>query len=55
MWAGAGMETKGVLKTGSVVGKHSALAECMAVQENTLCNGIQTTRQAVGTAGEHFM
>lgn len=35
--------------------QNSALAQPMAVQDNTLCKRIRTTRQAIGTAGEHFM
>lgn len=50
MWAESGMETK----TDMVV-KSSALAASEAVRDSTLCNGIQTERQAIGTAGELYV
>lgn len=50
MWAESGMETK----TDMVV-KSSALAASEAVRDSALCNGIQTERQAIGTAGELYV
>lgn len=38
-----------------MVAKNSALALCTAVKDNALCNRIQTSWQAIGPAGEHFM
>jgi len=50
MWAESGTETKT-----DMVGKSSALAASEAVRDGTLCNGIQTEWQAIGTTGELYV